>query len=777
MKKKKESEAKNLDECQLKISNLDRLLNKKRFSKNELENKKNNIELRSKEILDYIYTFNQDMDSEKKRLNEIKENLNKVQKNLDSMEVPKKLIDSLKSQKQDENKLTSQISEIESKLFSEMQLTLGEEFKKDNLRESLSKLKKKGEVVSTEIRKLEYEIRIKEKKFKEKKSKEIEKKIQYLQENLKKKQKKYKMIEARNIFLTEEKEKIGNEIEQISNNLTKHTTERETFKKIAGNINYSKKSIFKLIRIKKGYEKAVYTALNYELDAELKESPKRWEFRHIKNLSALPNKVESLIKFLEAPKEIIPLLSQCGFVENKADGFKYQKVLNIGQYLVSRTGESWRWDGLYCEKETEISKISDFHIREEKLDNIIGYDKIKLTEKDKKKKLLISETENNLKELSSFKKDLENLHENIDNEKRNLVKFQQEKILEKNLIEKLNERKKFISIEFSKLSNEINHLNNQQKASNEEISKRESSEQRNLEKLIKDLKKELIRKKDSISDLNKKILSIEIKSKYWHNYMEENIKRKSESDAHLNSLFSRIKALEKEKKVIHKDPKIYENDIQLLEIDIDTIFSKQSECVLKQDNLKDKITEYEKEIKKLNEEKLSLNNDIIRSEENFAFNKDSQNTISNEILRKYKVLPHKLTVVEDLKEAKNTQIEDYEKEINQLKVKRDLIGPVNLRAKIEEKEISEELLELTSERDDILLAIKKLRNSIQNINTEGRNRLVKAFDKVNNNFSTIFTKLFAGGQANLELVGSDDPLQTGIEILARPPGKKLTSIN
>ena len=148
---KKKSEVKNLDEYRLKISNLDRLLSEKRISKNELENKKNNIELRTKEILDYIHTFNQDMDSEKKRLNEIQENMSKVQKNLDSMEIPKKLINSLKSLKQDENNLTSQISEIESKLFSEMQLTLGEEFKKDNLRETLSKYKKWIDII--EIRK------------------------------------------------------------------------------------------------------------------------------------------------------------------------------------------------------------------------------------------------------------------------------------------------------------------------------------------------------------------------------------------------------------------------------------------------------------------------------------------------------------------------------------------------------------------------------------------------------------------------------------------------
>ena len=75
------------------------------------------------------------------------------------------------------------------------------------------------------------------------------------------------------------------------------------------------------------------------------------------------------------------------------------------------------------------------------------------------------------------------------------------------------------------------------------------------------------------------------------------------------------------------------------------------------------------------------------------------------------------------------------------------------------------------EKLDLVQAIDKLRVAINKINNEGKNRLLKAYEEVNKNFSDLFKKLFNGGEAKLELVKSDDPLQTGIEIYARPPGK------
>ena len=105
------------------------------------------------------------------------------------------------------------------------------------------------------------------------------------------------------------------------------------------------------------------------------------------------------------------------------------------------------------------------------------------------------------------------------------------------------------------------------------------------------------------------------------------------------------------------------------------------------------------------------------------------------------------------------------------------MGPVNLRAKIEEQNICKLIEELENERLDLSQAIEKLRIAINKINNEGKNRLLKAYEEVNKNFSDLFKKLFNGGEAKLELVKSEDPLQTGIEIYARPPGKKLSSIS
>ena len=123
--------------------------------------------------------------------------------------------------------------------------------------------------------------------------------------------------------------------------------------------------------------------------------------------------------------------------------------------------------------------------------------------------------------------------------------------------------------------------------------------------------------------------------------------------------------------------------------------------------------------------------------------------------------------------SETTDFMEVERVIEDLINKRNQIGPVNLRAYIEQKEVIKELEDIISERDDILLAIKKLRKAITEINQEGKKRLLKAFDKVNENFSNLFKKFFSGGSAHLELVNSEDPLQTGIEIYAKPPGKNF----
>lgn len=121
--------------------------------------------------------------------------------------------------------------------------------------------------------------------------------------------------------------------------------------------------------------------------------------------------------------------------------------------------------------------------------------------------------------------------------------------------------------------------------------------------------------------------------------------------------------------------------------------------------------------------------------------------------------------------------EQVEGDVNRLRRQRDVLGAVNLRAEEDAKEVQEEHDTLVSEKTDLEEAIKELRRGINNLNSEGRERLLTAFEQVNSNFSMLFTHLFGGGEANLVLVESDDPLEAGLEIMCQPPGKKLSVLS
>jgi chromosome segregation protein len=118
-----------------------------------------------------------------------------------------------------------------------------------------------------------------------------------------------------------------------------------------------------------------------------------------------------------------------------------------------------------------------------------------------------------------------------------------------------------------------------------------------------------------------------------------------------------------------------------------------------------------------------------------------------------------------------------EADVNRLKRQRDALGAVNLRAEEDAREVQEEHDNLVAEKTDLEEAIKALRSGIASLNREGRERLLTAFEQVNSNFSMLFKHLFGGGEANLVLVESDDPLEAGLEIMCQPPGKKLATLS
>lgn len=117
-------------------------------------------------------------------------------------------------------------------------------------------------------------------------------------------------------------------------------------------------------------------------------------------------------------------------------------------------------------------------------------------------------------------------------------------------------------------------------------------------------------------------------------------------------------------------------------------------------------------------------------------------------------------------------VAEVEAKISRFRADRERLGGVNLRADDEVGEIETQLEGMETERVDLEESIARLRQGIFSLNREGRKRLLDAFDEVNDHFKRLFSTLFGGGEAELQLVESDDPLESGLEILARPPGKK-----
>jgi chromosome segregation protein len=152
--------------------------------------------------------------------------------------------------------------------------------------------------------------------------------------------------------------------------------------------------------------------------------------------------------------------------------------------------------------------------------------------------------------------------------------------------------------------------------------------------------------------------------------------------------------------------------------------------------------------------------------------------IEHEIRDMLDVEPAAAAEVAELKsDAALPQIAEVEATLDRIKRERERLGAVNLRAEQELQEVEAQHEKLVGERDDLVEAIRRLRQGIHSLNAEARERLLASFTKVNEHFSKLFTGLFGGGNAELQLIESDDPLEAGLEIMAKPPGKKPATLS
>jgi len=353
---------------------------------------------------------------------------------------------------------------------------------------------------------------------------------------------------------------------------------------------------------------------------------------------------------------------------------------------------------------------------------------------------------------------LNNINQNLENAKIYLENNENKKALDAidNIILSVkNETKKFKTATEKNSINEITELTNKIKLSQEKYASALSKHH--------SIQTETVRRQARIKNID-----IEIQN--W-----KNLKFNSEKMA--KELLSRVDKIKVEIEIIAKLPEtIAIKKGQLMENTSTTENEKQS--------LSNQLAQAEVKYQEINKQQKIVEEKMMLARENKARSGATVEGLENrkkDLLGRIKndlnINEKNLLINSNLKDLTTfPNVIEQEDKLDAKKNQREQLGSVNLRADEETEQYKTTIKKMEQDREDLVSAIAKLRTSINELNQKGRERLLEAFEKVNRKFNEVYTKLFSGGNAKLELIDSDDPLEAGLEMLVSPPGKRLQSI-
>ena len=252
-------------------------------------------------------------------------------------------------------------------------------------------------------------------------------------------------------------------------------------------------------------------------------------------------------------------------------------------------------------------------------------------------------------------------------------------------------------------------------------------------------------------------------------------KRSDLAKDQISILKERIKKFEEENNDLDQKPEDVELRKTELNEKISSARKNNNEDSDNLANLENRLRDLVNEIRTLSDKESLLREKKGRIEVTLEANKIRLSELTDLIKKEHKeisVFMDEISVsLNDLNEN------EIQISIDKLKIERDQLGGVNLKAEDEAKEIKERIDDIKIERNDLVEAIKKLKVGINDLNKEGRERMQRAFFEVNEEFQNVFKKFFGGGNAELKFIDSDDPLEAGLEVFAQLPGKKLIEMS
>ena len=538
-------------------------------------------------------------------------------------------------------------------------------------------------------------------------------------------------------------------------------------------------AVIDAVKVEKGYEAALGAALGDDLEAPVEpKAPIRWGGAEIDPSDpALPEGAEPLTKYVAAPKALARRLRQVGVIA-RADSARLVRLLKPGQRLVSREGDLWRWDGFAVAADAPTGAARRLAERNRLAEIESELQAARADAESKRKRL--SEAEAEVAAAAQSEADARARWREL--------QHQGDKTRERHSdAERALNQQAARRSALAEAKVRISANRREADAAKEEAARALAAlpPSTELEDKLNDVRGELAAHRTQLAEARagaqalareaeiarKRLEAIAAEQHSW----TDTGKRTS---VQIAALDTRMSEARRERDSLADAPRGFEDTRRSLTGEVSAAEAARRHAADRLAEAEQVLADADRASRAALETLSAAREQAGRAEERSEGAKRRLGDIAREIRDMLEVEPAGVAALAGVEEGKPLpEVAEIEAQLEKLRRDRERLGAVNLRAEEELREVGAQHGALTTERDDLVEAIKRLRQGIQNLNREARERLLASFEVVNGHFKKLFSELFGGGQAELQLIESDDPLEAGLEIMAKPPGKKLQSLS
>jgi len=525
-----------------------------------------------------------------------------------------------------------------------------------------------------------------------------------------------------------------------------------------------------------GFETALGSALGDDLEvSDDRETPIHWRaLPPYDSAPELPGEAAPLSTRVQGSPALLRRLSQIGVVADEETGARLQPRLRPGQRLVTRDGALWRWDGYTIRAGAKTSASTRLEQRNRLAEvrrALAGAEQAAQQARDAYTACQ-ARTETALAEERAAREALRGAFAAVSAARQRHGEIGQKAAAVLSRLDTLGETARRLADEIAEDDSAIAANRREAEAmpdltvAREELAElrdrlnRERGEQAGCRSVLDRLQREAAERRTRLA-------AIEEEKASW-------AQRRGDAENHMAEIATRLDTTRREIEDLAAQPAKLATARERLAVQVEAAEQRRRDAADDLARGERRLAETDRALKTAEHDLAAAREGRVRAEGGVAQAAQAHDTVDARIRERLECAPDALLEIAGVDPGQDLPTaEEVEAKLARLTRERENIGPVNLRAEAEAREVDQQINGMQSERADLVAAIARLRQGIASLNREGRERLLAAFEQVDKHFSELFVRLFGGGRAHLKLTEAEDPLDAGLEILASPPGKRL----